>query len=61
MKAPMGRGSYPGYQGDRAERVAPSRIAETRPPGGHQGTVGRADTLKPQRARRALLAGMKSK
>lgn len=53
------RRAYPGYEGDRQMAIAPARIAETRPPGPRQGVTGRADTLRPQRARKALLAGMK--
>lgn len=53
------RRAYPGYEGDRQVAIAPARIAETRPPGRLDGVTGRADTLKPQKARRALLAGMK--
>lgn len=53
------RAAYPGYLGDRSGAKIPAKVGETRPPGARQGVTGRADVLKPQRARKALLAGMK--
>lgn len=50
------RRAYPGYTGDKQERVAPARIGETRAPTSRDAKAGTPDRLN---IRRLLLAQMK--